>query len=315
MHYLIHHVPTFLCFYYCRAPSQFRELAVDSQVNTPDGQSYDVLFVGTTKGRLLKIVNIASIPGQSFINSKTVFIEEMLIFPPEVTIGKLKIIRGQQYEQFSNRRRLEPRLVILTKDSVVSVPVARCRVAKSCHECILLQDPYCAWDSEIERCTALYDIATYPDGTGEPDAGRYLQNVASGLHDRCGPLPQHFASYSNGNNNIWDSNDERSGVHFLITKEGMMAPPSYDRILHKGINNDHITDEIDIEGVDIIAVPADDVMNVAHYSTEELSMAVATSCVCALVLGFITGFLMARKCSCGKNRDGDNPYHVPYLNQ
>ena len=95
----------------------------------------------------------------------------------------------------------------------------------------------------------------------------------------------------------------------------MMAPPSYDRILHKGINNDHITDEIDIEGVDIIAVPADDVMNVAHYSTEELSMAVATSCVCALVLGFITGFLMARKCSCGKNRDGDNPYHVPYLNQ
>ena len=52
----------------------------------------------------------------------------------------------------------------------------------------------------------------------------------------------------------------------------------------------------------------------AHYSAEELSMAVATSCVCALVLGFISGFLLARRCSCS-SRDDDNPYHVPYLNQ
>lgn len=51
-----------------------------------------------------------------------------------------------------------------------------------------------------------------------------------------------------------------------------------------------------------------------HYSAEELSMAVATSCVCALVVGFITGFLMSRRCSCSA-RDDDNPYHVPYLNQ
>ena len=51
-----------------------------------------------------------------------------------------------------------------------------------------------------------------------------------------------------------------------------------------------------------------------HYSAEELSMAVATSCVCALVVGFITGFLMSRRCSCS-TRDDDNPYHVPYLNQ
>ena len=51
-----------------------------------------------------------------------------------------------------------------------------------------------------------------------------------------------------------------------------------------------------------------------HYSAEELSMAVATSCVCALVVGFITGFLMSRRCSCSARED-DNPYHVPYLTQ
>ena len=295
-----------------RAPSQFREVTVDSQVNTPDGQSYDVLFVGTTKGRILKIVNIAG-PSQSTFTTKSVFIEEMLVFPPEVTIGKLKIVRPHFIEKLRTQENKEPRLVILTKDSIISIPVARCRVAKSCHECVLLQDPYCAWDIEIGRCTALYDVITYPDGAGEPDAGRYIQSVVSGKHSRCGPPSQNLASHINRAN--LNSLDERNSVHFLLTKEGMMAPPSSDRILDQGLSNNHITDEIEIEGVDIIAVPADDVMNVAHYSAEELSMAVATSCVCALVLGFITGFLMARKCSCGENRDGDNPYHVPYLTQ
>ena len=281
-------------------------------MSTPDGQSYDVLFVGTTKGRILKIVNIAG-PSQSSLATKPVFIEEMLIFPPEVTVGKLKIIRSQPNVNPNSRESKEPRLVILTKDAVVSIPVARCRVAKSCHECVLLQDPYCAWDVEIGRCAALYDVVTYPDGAGEPDAGRYLQNVVSGKHSGCGPPPQNLASHFIGAHSL-NSLDERNGVHFMLTKEGMMSPPLYDKILDQSSNN-HITDEIEIEGVDIIAVPAEDVMNVAHYSAEELSMAVATSCVCALVLGFITGFLMARKCSCGENRDRDNPYHVPYLTQ
>ena len=67
----------------------------------------------------------------------------------------------------------------------------------------------------------------------------------------------------------------------------------------------------------------------SHYSSEELSMAVATSCVCALVLGFVSGFLLARRCACAGGMTGgghradlppacggdENPYHVPYLNQ
>ena len=185
-------------------------------MTTPDGQSYDVLFVGTTKGRLLKIVNTAG-SGSSTLTSRPVFIEEMLIFPHDITIGKLSIIKEPQNGQLKHEK-LEPRLIILTKDSVVSVPVARCKVAKSCHECTLLQDPYCAWDSEVGHCTALYDISTYPDGTGEPDAGRYLQNVVSGTHDRCGPPPQSFAHLKDfGTTHQWDV----KGVHFLITKEGL----------------------------------------------------------------------------------------------
>ena len=36
------------------------------------------------------------------------------------------------------------------------------------------------------------------------------------------------------------------------------------------------------------------VLQEGRYSTEELSTAVITSCACALILGFIAGFLVAR---------------------
>jgi hypothetical protein len=37
------------------------------------------------------------------------------------------------------------------------------------------------------------------------------------------------------------------------------------------------------------------VLQEGRYSTEELSTAVITSCACALVIGFIAGFLVARQ--------------------
>lgn len=79
---------------------------------------------------------------------------------------------------------------------------------------------------------------------------------------------------------------------------------SGDNSLHNNNNN---------QGTGFTLVPGLTPIDGSHYSAEELSMAVATSVVCALVVGFISGFLMARRCSC--SRDHDNPYHVPYLNQ
>jgi hypothetical protein len=48
-----------------RHPSQYREIAVDSQVKTADGQLFDVLFVGTDNGRVLKIVHPTQRAGQT----------------------------------------------------------------------------------------------------------------------------------------------------------------------------------------------------------------------------------------------------------
>ena len=213
-----------------------------------------------------------------------------MIFPANVAVGKLQVVKDAHRV---------PKLLALTKDVVVSVPVARCHVAKTCHVCVALQDPYCAWDSDVGRCTSLYN-------ENEPDAGVFLQNVLKGQHNGCGPLPH--------------ANSERHrdvGVHFLITDQGVLAPPpSFDQILHQGVHQTNSDAGKFPERDTVLVIPADESsIPGAQYSTEELSMAVATTCVCALVIGFILGFLMARKCACGTTPDLDNPYHVPYLNQ
>lgn len=41
---------------FCRHPSQFREIAVHPRIQTTDGSVYDVLFVGTDRGQVLKLV-------------------------------------------------------------------------------------------------------------------------------------------------------------------------------------------------------------------------------------------------------------------
>ena len=61
----------------------FTSVAVDAQVTAADGSAYDVLFVGTSNGRLLKAVN--SVSYKSSKNPKTVIIEELEVGEGHVT--------------------------------------------------------------------------------------------------------------------------------------------------------------------------------------------------------------------------------------
>ena len=113
-------------------------------------------------------------------------------------------------------------------------------------------------------------------------AGEFLQNVTVGRHRQCG--------------------DSQSGVLIEEFKDGREVLVDRNRALPSPSPSENNEMHPSIR----ISAPGR-----GRYSTEELSMAVATSCVSALLLGFIAGFLLARKCQCGS----DNPYHVPYLNR
>ena len=57
--------------------SRFTSIAVDPQVGTTEGKTYDVIFVGTTKGRVIKAINAQSADSRDGV--KTVIIEELQV--------------------------------------------------------------------------------------------------------------------------------------------------------------------------------------------------------------------------------------------
>ena len=57
--------------------SRFTSIAVDPQVGTTEGKTYDVLFVGTTRGRVIKAINAQSADSRDGVD--TVIIEELQV--------------------------------------------------------------------------------------------------------------------------------------------------------------------------------------------------------------------------------------------
>nr|XP_033775803.1 semaphorin-4B isoform X2 [Geotrypetes seraphini] len=109
---------------------------------------YSVLFLGTDDGRLHKAV---------IVNRKVHIIEELRLFKDKLPVQKLL---------------LNPRQGLLYASSysaVVQVPVSNCSTYKSCGECILARDPYCAWSGKACR-----NIYPYP---AEPNVSHWIQDI------------------------------------------------------------------------------------------------------------------------------------------
>ena len=141
-------------------------VAVDPSVPTSNGQAVDVLYIGTTRGRLLKMVSHLSPNGEP----KTTLIEELQIFPLHVPVSNILVVRSGLEE---------PRVILLSQHEVKSVPLSRCHSSniQTCGECVALQDPYCAWSARTQRCTKLTESSE--------DLSSLLQNIAGGRHSGC----------------------------------------------------------------------------------------------------------------------------------
>ncbi|KAM8783131.1 semaphorin-4B [Rhynchonycteris naso] len=105
--------------------------------------TYDILFLGTGDGRLHKAVGVGP---------RVHIIEELQIFSPGQPVQNLLLDpdRGLLYAA--------------SHSSVVQVPVANCSLYRSCGDCLLARDPYCAWSGSSCRQVSLYhpEVATRP---------------------------------------------------------------------------------------------------------------------------------------------------------
>ncbi|KAK1334937.1 hypothetical protein QTO34_004509 [Cnephaeus nilssonii] len=120
---------------------QFTQIVVD-RVDAEDGQ-YDVMFIGTDVGTVLKVV---SIPKETWHDLEEVLLEEMAVFREPTTISAMELSTKQQ------------QLYIGSVAGVAQLPLHRCDVyGKACAECCLARDPYCAWDGS--SCSRYFPTA------------------------------------------------------------------------------------------------------------------------------------------------------------
>ncbi|XP_043944288.1 semaphorin-3E [Protopterus annectens] len=107
-----------------------RQLAVD-RVEAEDGQ-YDVLFIGTDEGIVLKVISIYN---QEIETREEIILEELQVFKIPVSITSMEIsVKRQQ-------------LYVVSEAGVAQMKLHQCDMyGTACADCCLARDPYCAWD-------------------------------------------------------------------------------------------------------------------------------------------------------------------------
>ncbi|XP_067879481.1 semaphorin-4C [Heterodontus francisci] len=107
-------------------------------------KQYDILFIGTGSGWLHKAV---------MIGSQMHIIEELQLFQEAQPVESLAISKSKKV------------LFAGSWSQVVQVPFAHCEKYRSCVDCILARDPYCAWTKRA--CTRIDSLtkalAAYQD--------------------------------------------------------------------------------------------------------------------------------------------------------
>ncbi|KAM6977736.1 sema domain, immunoglobulin domain (Ig), short basic domain, secreted, (semaphorin) 3bl [Aplochiton taeniatus] len=112
-------------------PYRLRHIVVD-RVEAEDGQ-YDVMFIGTDIGTVLKVIALRG--GNNNLDTEEVTLEELQVFKAPTPITSMDISVKRQA------------LYVGSPTGVAQVRLHRCETyGKACSECCLARDPYCAWD-------------------------------------------------------------------------------------------------------------------------------------------------------------------------
>ncbi|KAM5142527.1 semaphorin-4F isoform 2-T2 [Callospermophilus lateralis] len=102
---------------------------VAHRVASLSGKEYDVLYLGTEDGHLHRAVRIGA---------QLSVLEDLALFPEPQPIENMKLYHGW--------------LLIGSSTEVIQVNTTNCDRLQSCSECILAQDPVCAWSFQLDAC-------------------------------------------------------------------------------------------------------------------------------------------------------------------
>uniref|UniRef100_A0A6J0U1X4 Semaphorin-7A-like isoform X1 n=1 Tax=Pogona vitticeps TaxID=103695 RepID=A0A6J0U1X4_9SAUR len=120
--------------YILRNNDTYTRVVVD-RVRDASNESYDVLFLGTAKGKIHKVLRS---------KEQTVIIAEISPFKEQEPISSMILDSSRGY------------LYVSTRAEVTRLPLFDCeQYSENCWKCVLARDPYCGWDVEERKCSAV----------------------------------------------------------------------------------------------------------------------------------------------------------------
>ncbi|KAI1301524.1 Semaphorin-1A [Halotydeus destructor] len=252
---------------------RFTQIAVDPQIETVSGKTFDVLFIGTDDGRVIKAINAAaSAPGGHHYHNKVVPVinEEIQVFPKGTPVTNL-LVHHTLYEA---------KLLVVSSNEIQAIPLHKCQQrGKTCGQCVGLQDPYCAWDINRQLCTSSRSRYWNRDS--------FVQNIEDGWDPRCpdGRPPS-------------SANPDKSPPHTEQRTFDGLNPQSGTNVVNE---NDGPSSKGDVNH---------NLASTQLYTAETLAFAVVTSVVTSLVVGFILGYIFSKRCR-KEDPNACNPYADP----
>lgn len=244
----------------------FTAITVDPQIQGLDGNFYDVIFVGTDDGRVLKIANII---GKNGTHAEAKVITETQV-----------LATGQPVRQLSVSRSTGS-LVVVGDGRIVATPLHHCKKITHCRKCLSLQDPYCSWDIRNRECSNI-DFASDDASAKAINFIQKLQPLNVDLcrkHGEIGELINPTPSVMHPNRGGGGSGDA----------VGRALPESFDNDIANDIGNELNNDINQLHIVD--GSPAlNELLSKHEPQTGSLHMGSPSMVVLACVL-FVVGIL------------------------
>lgn len=117
-------------------------IVIDANVSALDKTNYNVIYVGTDNGNIIKFINISpSVDNHGRL--QTVIIFETQALPLGTPVRELIIAHKTET------------LIVVSDGEVTSIRLHHCASVQRCEDCINLQDPSCVWDVQNHECKAI----------------------------------------------------------------------------------------------------------------------------------------------------------------
>lgn len=251
----------------------FTSITVDPQIRGLDGNFYDVIFVGTDDGRVLKIANIF---GKNSSNAEAKVITETQV-----------LATGKPVRQLSVSRHTNS-LIVVGDGRIVAIPLHHCKKIVHCRKCLSLQDPYCSWDIRNRECTSV-DFSSDDDSVKAINFIQKLQPLNVDLCRKHGEIGE----ISNSIPSVVQS--KRGGE--LADSVGRALPDLFDNTIADLAEDNDLNNDIHVLSIADSSLSHVELHSKQEQQTKSLQMGSPSMVVLACVLfvaGIIAGVIVSR---------------------